>query len=102
MYGSGLTRYHTPVVSQKGQGLSRFLDDLSSDLFEGALSGAKQGALKGFKSRGRWGLPSIRRTVQGAKTGATSGAKRVLKRKASSLLDSAHASAKRKVNDIFS
>ena len=87
MCGSGWTRYRP----EQGGGV--FLDSFVKDVVKEAW--------KGFKSGGPWGLLSLVAERRGAKRGAVRGAKRAIKRKADSAINSAHAVAKRAVNDIF-
>lgn len=104
--GGGLTRYHTPVMPSPAQGggggWQRFATELSHDLQDAAVQGAKQGAKRGLKKGGFLGLPNISGAFRGAKTGAVQGVKTTLKRKAHRGLDRLHATSKKKLDDLFS
>ena len=96
MRGSGLTRYRPE--NQVGGG---YLDSFVKDVLGSATSQAKKEGWDSLKSGGPLGLPSLFAGVRGVKRGAIGGAKRGVKRKATSAIDRANAAAKRAVKDLF-
>ena len=96
MRGSGLTRYRPD-----NQGGGSYIGAFLKDMLGSAKSEAKSEGWKGLKSGGPMGLPSLFAGGRGVKIGAIRGAKRGVKRKATSAINLANAAAKRAVNDIF-